>query len=51
MTLERLKHTKEDREDPRVYAKDRMPHYSDVGSHKKRSDYWKAERKVNEKKD
>ena len=39
------RHTREDREDPKEYAKERLPHYSSKGSHKKRSDYWKAERK------
>ena len=46
---ERLTHTREDREEPREYAKERLPHYSLKGSHAKRSEFWKAERKVNEK--
>ena len=46
---ERLTHTREDREDPRDYKKEKGEHYSNKGSHKKRSDYWKAERKTSEK--
>ena len=43
--MKEREHTREDREDPKVYRKERLPHYSEKGSHAKRSDYWKAERK------
>ena len=42
-------HCAKQSEDPKEYKKRPDPHYSDKGSHKKRSDYWKAERKKKSK--
>ena len=43
---ERLTHTREDREDPRDYKKEKGRHYSEQTGHAKRGEAAKADRKV-----
>ena len=45
---ERLTHTREDREDPREYAKEKGRHYSEQTGHAKRGEVARAERKAEE---